>query len=83
MTKEHAKKILDSTKRDYTIKHCVLKGLQIFARYNEDETIAFLHDVIYAEDFEDSLKHLTEEELQELAKMSWIVDEETETWCHF
>jgi len=81
ITEEQVLLILDQIKCDYTVKNRALKGLQIFAKYNDDIQLAYEHDIIYAESLEKSLEYLTEEDVQELSRLGWIID--TDSWAHY
>lgn len=81
MTREEALEILEKTRRDYTQKQRVFRGLQILAKYDDDLHFAFEHDQVFVSNFDSTVKSMTREEVTELGICGWFLSEDS--WSHF
>lgn len=83
MSEEEALKIIEETKVDYKQKNRIMRGLQILAKYEQNEDCQFEHDIMYASDFGKTVAKMTKEDVAEMAVLGWFKDKECETWAHF
>lgn len=79
MKEEEAKKIIEETDADFSIKNSFVRGLNILSKY-EDIDPYFEHDMGWFGSFE-TVEKMTKEEVIELAKCGFFEDEES--WAHF
>ena len=84
MSKKDALTIIRETEVDFKQKQRILRGFEILAKYDDDITCSFEHDILYIDsDFEESVAKMTREDVIEMAILGWFMDNECETWAHF
>ncbi len=83
MTIERASEVMESVEYDYEQKNVIVQGLNIMAKYCEDVEIAADHDEIWAGPHDsDAIEHMSEEDLRELARLGWSIDD-GDSFHHF
>jgi hypothetical protein len=85
MTIKQLRKLIAEKSEKFDLTHhkqAILRGLLIFAKHDDDMALEFGHDVIYADSIEGSLEYLSDEDIHELIKLNWHIDENSECWCH-
>ena len=60
----------------------IKEGLDILSKYNEDGDFAAEHDQIFVGDNAEDMK-ISKDDLKELDKLGWFIDEEFDCWSHF
>lgn len=80
---EDAKKLIESTDDDNSVKNAHFKGLQIINKFmcSQDLVFAGTHDQIFVGDFEYTVQQMSEEEVKELASYGFFEDEDS--WSFF
>jgi hypothetical protein len=81
MTRNEALEILEETRKDYTQKQRIFRGLQILAKYDDNLQFAFEHDQVFVADFDLTVEKMVREEVVELATCGWFLSEDS--WSHF
>jgi hypothetical protein len=77
-TLERFEEIFDNTESDHKRQSKIFKGLEIIRKYLPDADIeAAEHDIIYAADVDELIEAgITEDDVKELAKLTWHIDED-------
>lgn len=85
MTKERAEELFDTIDYDLNENSEIFKGLLIIRKYIPNADIsAAEHDEVHAADLDELIKKdITEEDISELSRLGWIVDDETDSVYHF
>ena len=61
----------------------VMKGLQIFLKYDTEADVCAEHDIIYAGVGRKVQENLSPEDQKELKNLGWHFDKESESWAKF
>jgi len=63
----------------------IFAGLKIITKYLPDEGIGAVgHDIVYSADIEELINAgITEEDVEELNKLDWMIEEEYDCLSHF
>lgn len=81
MTKERFIEIFESTDSEWEGDNC-FQGLQIIAKYTDNLVHRAGDDVIWSEDIDNLIeKGITEEDVLALAKLNWMVEDESCLAC--
>lgn len=77
MTLERFEEIFDTTESDYTQNSKIFKGLDIIRKWLPNADIeAAEHDIVYAADVDELIEAgITEDDVREIAKLAWHIDE--------
>jgi len=81
MDLEVARKCIESTDTDCTIKNRVPKGLNILMGFDPDVQCRFDHDQMWASDFEATVNMMGASAVLSLAQLGWFESENS--WSHF
>ncbi|MDO8559128.1 MAG: hypothetical protein Q7R84_02245 [bacterium] len=79
---DKAKELIGKTDTS-TELHCIMKGLQILAKYEVDDNCGFEHDIILADCFEKSVSKMSVDDVLRMARLGWFYHEEAESWAHY
>ena len=82
MDPQEVRELIENTAFSGEKINTIRKGLQIFEKYIKDVDICAEHDEIYVGgDFDTITLKMTEEDVRELARLGWFVQEDS--WAHF
>ena len=81
MNIEEARKLIEKTDTDHTIKNRVPRGLNILMGFDPDVQCRFDHDQMWASDFEETVSRMSVDAVLTLAQLGWFGSEDS--WSHF
>lgn len=72
-----ARKLINETPVDRSLKQPLFCGLQILGQYDEDLHFSCRRDQILCADFAVTVERMSDAEVREMARFGWFEDEES------
>ena len=83
ITRERIEQIFEETESKWEGDNA-FKGLQIISKYTDNIIVGAEHDIIFSMDVDKAIAaRITEDDVIELAKLNWMIDEYDEGFACF